>query len=51
MCRPIRLLTLLAAVVGSQVTPLRAAESPKSNVVYILVDDLGYGDVGYYNPA
>ena len=46
-----RLLALLAGVVGLQVAPSRAAEPPKPNLVYILADDLGYGDVGCYNPA
>lgn len=31
--------------------PSQAAERNNPNIVYILADDLGYGDVGCYNPA
>ena len=44
---PIRLLSLLLSIV----LPLRAADAPKPNVVFFLIDDLGYADCGFNGGA
>jgi arylsulfatase A-like enzyme len=46
-----RLLTLLLLSLGAGLGPMAfAAEAPRPNVIFFLVDDMGYMDIGANNP-
>ncbi len=48
--RLLKFAVMLLFLVIARATPARAAEKQQSNIAYIVADDLGWKDVGYYGP-
>ena len=47
----LRILCLLLAVISTNVNPVSAREAAKPNIVFFLVDDLGWSDVGCFGSS
>ena len=46
--RPIVAFKLLLAFVVLCIVPIARADAKKPNIIFILTDDLGYGDIGAF---
>lgn len=46
---PFRIPALLGCLIVASLPSVHAAEAPRPNIVFILCDDLGYGDIGVFH--